>query len=400
MPTLTEAERKPTRAMAAAARKGLKLRAEFGRGGTAVGVARARDISNRRNLSEDTIVEMHGFFRRHAVDAQATGWESETDPSAGWIAWLLWGGDAGRDWAKVRRDKIKAPKRRALRLRQGVLVTRAARRSKSPSRTQAQRLFRGALRSSEAVMARAWSSALTRQRDRIIARLTTLDAARGVQSRMLPLDPRAAPVRRALIVEDVIGLFEIASEAIVLAEQVAGVVEAVVRVGWGLFRDWLGGITYDPTLSPTKGLLAEQVTRVTETTKRQIEKEVFEGIQAGESISQIQERIRSSQAFSPARALTIARTESARALNAGSLLAYNDAANMGIDVKIEWLRAPRVLEPDRSHRRCHGQKVAPGGLFVIPSGEDVGAQAPAPSGFGIARQDINCRCSTRPVIED
>ena len=73
---------------------------------------------------------------------------------------------------------------------------------------------------------------------------------------------------------------------------------------------------------------------------------------------------------------------------------------MGIDVQIEWLRAPRVLEPDRSHRRCHGQKVAPGGLFVIPSGEDVGASAPAPGGFGIARQDINCRCSTRPVIED
>ena len=399
MPKLTEAERKPTRAMAAAARKGLKLRAEFGRGGTEIGVARARDISNRRNLSEDTIVEMHGFFRRHAVDAQAPGWESETNPSAGWIAWLLWGGDAGRDWAKTRRDKIKAPKRRSLRLRRGI-VTRAARRPKSPTRAQAQRLFRGALRSSEAVMARAWSSALTRQRDRVIARLTALDAARGVQSRMLPLDPKAPPVRRALIVEDVIGLFEVASEAIVLAEQVAGVVEAVVRVGWGLFKDWLGGITYDPTLSPTKGLLAEQVTRVTETTKRQIEAEVFEGIQAGESISQIQERIRSSQAFSPARALTIARTESARALNAGSLQAYNDAANLGVDVKIEWLRAPRVLEPDRSHRRCHGQKVAPGGLFVIPSGEDVGAQAPAPGGFGIARQDINCRCSTRPVIED
>lgn len=400
MPKLTEAERKPTRAMAAAARKGLRLRAEFGRGGTAVGVARARDLQNRVTLSESTILRMHSYFARHAVDAQAPGWESETDPSAGWIAWLLWGGDAGRDWAKVRRDKIKAPKRKVLRLRRGALVTRAARRSKSPSRAQAQRLFRGALRSSEAVMARVWSSALTRQRDRVIARLTALDAARGVQSRMLPLDPKAPPVRRALIVEDVIGLFEIASEAIVLAEQVAGVVEAVVRVGWSLFKDWLGGITYDPTLSPTKGLLAEQVTRVTETTKRQIEAEVFEGIQAGESISQIQERIRSSQAFSPARALTIARTESARALNASSLLAYNDAANLGVDVQIEWLRAPRVLEPDRSHRRCHGQKVAPGGMFVIPSGEDVGAQAPAPGGFGIARQDINCRCSTRPVIED
>lgn len=400
MPTLTEAERKPTRAMAAAARKGLRLRAEFGRGGTAVGVARARDLQNRVTLSESTILRMHSYFARHAVDAQAPGWESETDPSAGWIAWLLWGGDAGRDWAKARRDKIKAPKRKALRLRRGALVIRAARRSKSPSRTQAQRLFRGALRSSEAVMARAWSTALARQRDRVIARLTALDAARGVQSRMLPLDPKAPPVRRALIVEDVIGLFEVASEAIVLAEQVAGVVEAVVRVGWGLFKDWLGGIKYDPTLSPTKGLLAEQVTRVTETTKRQIEADVFEGIQAGESLSQIQERIRSSQAFSPARALTIARTESARALNEGSLLAYNDAANLGVDLQIEWLRAPRVLEPDRSHRRCHGQKVAPGGLFVIPSGQDAGASAPAPGRFNIARQDINCRCATRPVIED
>ena len=399
MPRLTDAERKPTRAMAAAARKGLRLRAEHGRGGTAVGVARARDLQNRVTLSEDTILRMHSYFARHAVDAQAPGWESETDPSAGWIAWLLWGGDAGRDWARVRRDKIKAPKRRTLRLRRGI-VTRAARRSRSPSARQAQRLFRSALRSSEAVMARAWSKALTAQRDRIIARLADLDAARGVQSRMLPLTPGAPRVQRVILIDDVLGLFTAAREAIILAEAVTGIVESVVQIGWGLFKDWLGGIKYDPTMSPAQKLLAEQVTRVTETTKRQIEAEVYAGIQAGESLSQIQERIRSSQAFSPARALTIARTEAARALNAGSLQAYNDAANLGIDVQIEWLRAPRVLEPDRSHRRCHGQKVAPGGLFVIPSGEDVGASAPAPGGFNIARQDINCRCSTRPVIED
>ena len=187
MPPLTDAARKPTRAMAAAAREGRKLRAAFGRGGTAVGVARARDLQNRGTLSEDTIIRRHAYFRRHAGDAQAPGWESETDPSAGWIAWLLWGGDAGRDWARVRRDKIKAPKRRSLRLRRGI-VTRAASRSKSPTRAQAQRLYRAALRSSEAAMARAWSRALTSQRDRIIARLADKDAARGIQARMLPLD--------------------------------------------------------------------------------------------------------------------------------------------------------------------------------------------------------------------
>lgn len=398
MPRLTDAERKPTRAMAAAARRGLRLRAEHGRGGTAVGVARARDLQNRVTLSESTILRMHSYFARHAVDAQAPGWGSESDPSAGWIAWLLWGGDAGRAWAKARRDKIKAPKRRAL--ARPDLVTRAKRRTKSPTAAQAERLFRRALRSSEAVMARAWSRALTAQRDRVIERLGDLDAARGVQSRMLPIRPGAPMVLRVILIDDVIGLFTATREAIILAEAVAGVVESVVQIGWGLFRDWLGGITYDPTLSPAQKLLAEQVTRVTETTKRQIEAEVYAGIQAGESVAQIQERIRSSQAFSPARALTIARTESARALNAGSLQAYNDAALTGVDVQIEWRRAPRVLEPDRSHRRCHGQKVAPGGLFVIPSGEDVGASAPAPGGFNIARQDINCRCHTRPVIED
>jgi hypothetical protein len=45
----------PTREMAAEAKRGLEWRDEYGRGGTEVGVARARDISNRKNLSEQTI---------------------------------------------------------------------------------------------------------------------------------------------------------------------------------------------------------------------------------------------------------------------------------------------------------------------------------------------------------
>ena len=38
---------RPTKAMANEAAKGLEYRREFGRGGTEVGVARARDIKNR-----------------------------------------------------------------------------------------------------------------------------------------------------------------------------------------------------------------------------------------------------------------------------------------------------------------------------------------------------------------
>lgn len=91
----------PTDEMAAEAELGLKWREEYGRGGTEVGVARARDISNKRNLSLDTVKRMHSYFSRHEVDKQATGWNQgeEGFPTAGRVAWQLWGGDAGLGWA-------------------------------------------------------------------------------------------------------------------------------------------------------------------------------------------------------------------------------------------------------------------------------------------------------------
>lgn len=98
----------PPEAAAAAARKGLELRRDFGRGGTAVGVARARDLKNRRNLSPETITRMTSYFARHEVDKEAANFGDDGDPSAGYIAWLLWGGDAGRDWAEAVSRKIEA----------------------------------------------------------------------------------------------------------------------------------------------------------------------------------------------------------------------------------------------------------------------------------------------------
>jgi hypothetical protein len=84
----------PTEEMASNAARGLELREKHGRGGTAVGVARARDIKNRKNLSPDTVRRMHSFFSRHA------GNEAGGEDDAGYISFLLWGGAAGRSWAK------------------------------------------------------------------------------------------------------------------------------------------------------------------------------------------------------------------------------------------------------------------------------------------------------------
>ena len=93
---------KPTAAMVEEAKRGLEWRREHGRGGTEVGVARARDISNGKSLSEDTVKRMYSYFSRHEVDKQGEGFSpgEKGYPSAGRIAWALWGGDAGFTWSK------------------------------------------------------------------------------------------------------------------------------------------------------------------------------------------------------------------------------------------------------------------------------------------------------------
>jgi hypothetical protein len=99
-----------------AAAKGLELRKEFGRGGLSIqeaskqgigsGVARARDLIKGR-VSFETVKRMRSYFARHAVDAKAKGdesrgfWGKDSNPSSGWIAWQLWGGDSGKRWVET-----------------------------------------------------------------------------------------------------------------------------------------------------------------------------------------------------------------------------------------------------------------------------------------------------------
>lgn len=95
---------KPNQQMASAARRGLRLRKKFGRGGTEVGVGRAHQLAARADLNETDVKSMHSYFARHAVDREASvhSWNSDVDPSAGFIAWLLWGGDPGKKWADAK----------------------------------------------------------------------------------------------------------------------------------------------------------------------------------------------------------------------------------------------------------------------------------------------------------
>ena len=94
--------------MAANAKLGLELRDQFGRGGTEVGVRRAQGLARREELAPADIKSMYSYFARHEVDKQAKRhrWGSKSDPSAGYIAWLLWGGEEGKRWIGKQRSKL------------------------------------------------------------------------------------------------------------------------------------------------------------------------------------------------------------------------------------------------------------------------------------------------------
>jgi hypothetical protein len=99
----------PTDAMRNNARRGLALREKYNRGGldasqaksegVGSGVARARDIING-NLSLDTVKRMYAFFSRHEKNYNPKKKEPDGGPTAGTIAWLLWGGSAGLAFAR------------------------------------------------------------------------------------------------------------------------------------------------------------------------------------------------------------------------------------------------------------------------------------------------------------
>jgi hypothetical protein len=106
MKDLTEAQRTPPAAVAREAEKGLKLREEHGRGGTEVGVGRARQLKARKPIPAKDIKAMHAYFARHKVDKRGKNWGDADKPSAGYIAWLLWGGEPGKTWADGLREKM------------------------------------------------------------------------------------------------------------------------------------------------------------------------------------------------------------------------------------------------------------------------------------------------------
>ncbi len=110
MPTYTPPAEVAQNAREALAQRDLKPASE--RGMTLVGLARARQLSERRPISIETIRRMVSYFARHEVDKTGATWD---DWGKGRQAWNGWGGDAGRDWAERILKEYKTMNKKGLR---------------------------------------------------------------------------------------------------------------------------------------------------------------------------------------------------------------------------------------------------------------------------------------------
>lgn len=137
---------------------------------------------------------------------------------------------------------------------------------------------------------------------------------------------------------------------------------------------------------------SDKITKITETTRDSVRAILSEAEEAGESVGRIADDI--ADLFDDARgprSFMIARTESTRAGNFGI---HEGMRQSGVERK-QWLSTRDGRERE-THAAMDRQVTPMTGRFRSPNG----GTAEYPGGFGIAAEDINCRCTVLAVIGD
>jgi HK97 family phage portal protein len=135
----------------------------------------------------------------------------------------------------------------------------------------------------------------------------------------------------------------------------------------------------------------ELLGQVDETTRKELRASLAEGVAKSESVEKLIARVDAVFAeASKIRASTIGDTVATKIAGFASQVAAEEA---GFPQK-KWLSTRDQLVRG-THAGLDGQIVGTNRKFKSPSG----AEASHPGAFGVASEDINCRCAMRPVID-
>jgi SPP1 gp7 family putative phage head morphogenesis protein len=132
---------------------------------------------------------------------------------------------------------------------------------------------------------------------------------------------------------------------------------------------------------------------ITDTTYKELKRTLDDGMEAGESITSLRGRVKEYfDVCENYRAERIARTETIGSYNAGTNEGYKQS---DVVAGKEWSSTLDDRTRD-THAEMDGQRVGLDEDFESPSG----AHAQCPGSFGVAEEDINCRCATLPVLKE
>ena len=331
----------PTSAMVAEARRGLAWRRQYRRGGTAVGIARARSIINRVDLPMDTIGRMRSFFARHEVDKEAEGFRQGEKgyPSNGRIAWAMWGGDAGKAWA----DRMA---------RKGTKRTLTVSSVAKQHREDAGPIKRGPTKAEKSTNFAEINSTLDKIEKRATDKL--VEIVKGIQKTMTGRlrekgpsvsVPKVMPRQAAAIRETI--------EELVTASGKAGSQE----LRRSLPKKMQEPVSVDPTLSGR--WWQENVTWITEVMTERLLNEaraaMLKSIEVGDTTQQAMDRLREvfepyvgsgqirreGKLLTPHRIETIVRTNTTKAFNQARL---QDIMRPAFDDIVEYVQYSAIMD--------------------------------------------------------
>jgi len=143
--------------------------------------------------------------------------------------------------------------------------------------------------------------------------------------------------------------------------------------------------------NPLAGLtLSETLRKNRQEILWEIRRQLVQGIVTGEPYTKTAKRLQNTLEHDAAKARRIIWTESHRVKEDARQAGYERVDSRGLKVEKMWV-ATLDESTRHSHRLLDGQIVGVNDYFVIPG---TGLKALKPGAFGVASEDINCRCGT------
>ena len=133
----------------------------------------------------------------------------------------------------------------------------------------------------------------------------------------------------------------------------------------------------------------EKLSEYVKKNSRKISDIITQGVTQGHTLADIANNMMKYVNNDAKKAITVARTETLRALSEGQLAGTDKLIERGFKVKKVWVYSYHVKGSRPDHEAMDGNESDDEGIFTLRNGNS----APAPHLFNLPEEDINCRCS-------